>query len=147
MDALTLIIRSRKSLNLPCTGRRTSARCISPSENWYLQITRLFFFFFKQEFKSVTIYNLCFPSRDQKSSSSHSFLSPPLLPQAPDKHGFTPLMTACFEGHLSCVKLLLEKVGALIAFMYAYAGICTKECTGVFHPLVHADVSVVPCEP
>ncbi|XP_005740927.1 myotrophin [Pundamilia nyererei] len=38
---------------------------------------------------------------------------------APDKHGFTPLMTACFEGHLSCVKLLLEKVGALIAFMYA----------------------------
>uniref|UniRef100_A0A3B4GQI2 Myotrophin-like n=1 Tax=Pundamilia nyererei TaxID=303518 RepID=A0A3B4GQI2_9CICH len=66
---------------------------------------------------------------------------------APDKHGFTPLMTACFEGHLSCVKLLLEKVGALIAFMYAYVSICTKECTGVFHPLVHADVSVVPCEP
>uniref|UniRef100_A0AAQ6IDW6 Myotrophin n=1 Tax=Anabas testudineus TaxID=64144 RepID=A0AAQ6IDW6_ANATE len=28
---------------------------------------------------------------------------------APDKHGLTPLMAACFEDHLSCVKVLLEK--------------------------------------
>lgn len=72
------------------------------------------------------------------------FLSLPLLPQAPDKHGFTPLMSACFEGHVSCVKLLLEKVGTVI---WAFIHVCTKKCTGVFHPLVHADVSEVPCEP
>ncbi|XP_053719932.1 myotrophin [Synchiropus splendidus] len=27
----------------------------------------------------------------------------------PDKHGFTPLITACFEGHVASVKALLEK--------------------------------------
>ncbi|CAB1346036.1 unnamed protein product, partial [Coregonus sp. 'balchen'] len=29
---------------------------------------------------------------------------------APDKHGITPLLSATYEGHLSCVKILLEKV-------------------------------------
>ncbi|KAI4803040.1 hypothetical protein KUCAC02_006599 [Chaenocephalus aceratus] len=28
---------------------------------------------------------------------------------APDKHGLTPLISACYEGHASCVKVLLEK--------------------------------------
>ncbi|KAG7225632.1 hypothetical protein INR49_005038 [Caranx melampygus] len=28
---------------------------------------------------------------------------------APDKHGLTPLISACFEGHTSCVKVLLDK--------------------------------------
>nr|XP_043878043.1 myotrophin [Solea senegalensis] len=28
---------------------------------------------------------------------------------APDKHNLTPLFCACYEGHLSCVKVLLEK--------------------------------------
>lgn len=32
-----------------------------------------------------------------------------------DKHGLTPLMYACMEKHVACVKLLLEKVGALAA--------------------------------
>lgn len=30
--------------------------------------------------------------------------------QAPDKHGITPLLSATYEGHLACVKILLEKV-------------------------------------
>uniref|UniRef100_A0A8C7QB63 Myotrophin n=1 Tax=Oncorhynchus mykiss TaxID=8022 RepID=A0A8C7QB63_ONCMY len=29
---------------------------------------------------------------------------------APDKHGITPLLSATYEGHLTCVKILLEKV-------------------------------------
>uniref|UniRef100_A0A3Q2PWR2 Myotrophin n=1 Tax=Fundulus heteroclitus TaxID=8078 RepID=A0A3Q2PWR2_FUNHE len=29
---------------------------------------------------------------------------------ATDKHGITPLISACYEGHLPCVKMLLEKV-------------------------------------
>ncbi|TKS90635.1 Myotrophin [Collichthys lucidus] len=33
---------------------------------------------------------------------------------ASDKHNLTPLLTACFENHLSCVKVLLEKVGTLL---------------------------------
>lgn len=45
---------------------------------------------------------LCFSQRNHFS------------PQAPDKHGLTPLISACFEGHTSCVKVLLEKVGAFI---------------------------------
>uniref|UniRef100_A0A8C6TNC9 Myotrophin n=1 Tax=Neogobius melanostomus TaxID=47308 RepID=A0A8C6TNC9_9GOBI len=28
---------------------------------------------------------------------------------APDKHGITPLLSACYENHASCVKILLEK--------------------------------------
>uniref|UniRef100_A0A3B3R6L5 Myotrophin n=1 Tax=Paramormyrops kingsleyae TaxID=1676925 RepID=A0A3B3R6L5_9TELE len=28
---------------------------------------------------------------------------------APDKHGITPLLSATYEGHVSCVKILLEK--------------------------------------
>ncbi|CAL8339778.1 unnamed protein product [Arctogadus glacialis] len=28
---------------------------------------------------------------------------------APDKHGLTPLLSAIYEGHLSCVRILLEK--------------------------------------
>ncbi|XP_029473099.1 myotrophin isoform X1 [Rhinatrema bivittatum] len=28
---------------------------------------------------------------------------------APDKHGITPLLSACYEGHARCVKLLLSK--------------------------------------
>ncbi|KAM8739646.1 myotrophin [Acanthopagrus latus] len=28
---------------------------------------------------------------------------------AVDKHGLTPLMSACYENHISCVKVLLEK--------------------------------------
>lgn len=35
--------------------------------------------------------------------------------QATDKHGLTPLICACLENHVACVKLLLEKVGALIS--------------------------------
>lgn len=31
--------------------------------------------------------------------------------QATDKHGLTPLICACLENHVACVKLLLEKVG------------------------------------
>ncbi|MEQ2218768.1 hypothetical protein XENOCAPTIV_007890 [Xenoophorus captivus] len=30
--------------------------------------------------------------------------------QVPDKHGLTPLISACYEGHLQCVKILIEKV-------------------------------------
>ncbi|XP_042577506.1 myotrophin-like [Cyprinus carpio] len=29
---------------------------------------------------------------------------------APDKHGITPLLSATYEGHVTCVKILLEKV-------------------------------------
>uniref|UniRef100_G1NKQ0 Uncharacterized protein n=1 Tax=Meleagris gallopavo TaxID=9103 RepID=G1NKQ0_MELGA len=29
---------------------------------------------------------------------------------APDKHNITPLLSAVYEGHVSCVKLLLSKV-------------------------------------
>uniref|UniRef100_A0AAZ3RVM0 Myotrophin n=1 Tax=Oncorhynchus tshawytscha TaxID=74940 RepID=A0AAZ3RVM0_ONCTS len=29
--------------------------------------------------------------------------------RAPDKHGITPLLSATYEGHLTCVKILLEK--------------------------------------
>lgn len=47
-------------------------------------------------------------------SFSHSWLPYSLPLQAPDKHGLTPLISACFEGHLSCVKVLLEKVGTLM---------------------------------
>ncbi|KAM9334805.1 myotrophin [Symphorus nematophorus] len=28
---------------------------------------------------------------------------------APDKHGLTPLICACYEGHACCVKLLLDQ--------------------------------------
>ncbi|KAM4614934.1 myotrophin [Polymixia lowei] len=28
---------------------------------------------------------------------------------APDKYGITPLLSAIYEGHVSCVKILLEK--------------------------------------
>ncbi|KAM4712001.1 myotrophin [Anableps anableps] len=28
---------------------------------------------------------------------------------AKDKHGFSPLASACFEDHIDCVKILLEK--------------------------------------
>ncbi|KAG7257531.1 hypothetical protein CRUP_008162 [Coryphaenoides rupestris] len=28
---------------------------------------------------------------------------------APDKHGLTPLLSAIYEGHLSCVRILLAK--------------------------------------
>lgn len=35
-----------------------------------------------------------------------------LFLQATDKHGLTPLICACLENHVACVKLLLEKVGA-----------------------------------
>ncbi|XP_005094277.1 myotrophin [Aplysia californica] len=31
------------------------------------------------------------------------------LVNAPDKYGITPLLSAIFEGHTDCVKLLLEK--------------------------------------
>lgn len=36
--------------------------------------------------------------------------------QVVDKHGFTPLICACYESHCACVKLLLAKVGALFLF-------------------------------
>ncbi|RXN01079.1 Myotrophin [Acipenser ruthenus] len=29
---------------------------------------------------------------------------------APDKHGITPLLSATYEGHVTCVKLLLSKL-------------------------------------
>ncbi|XP_010176608.2 myotrophin, partial [Antrostomus carolinensis] len=29
---------------------------------------------------------------------------------APDKHNITPLLSAVYEGHVSCVKLLLSKM-------------------------------------
>ncbi|XP_016367558.1 myotrophin [Sinocyclocheilus rhinocerous] len=29
--------------------------------------------------------------------------------QAPDKHSITPLLSATYEGHVTCVKILLEK--------------------------------------
>lgn len=45
------------------------------------------------------------------------FVSHPRPLQAPDKHGLTPLISACFENHLSCVKLLLAKVGTLYSSM------------------------------
>ncbi|EHA98119.1 Myotrophin [Heterocephalus glaber] len=32
-----------------------------------------------------------------------------IIPQAPDKHHITPLLSAVYEGHVSCVKLLLSK--------------------------------------
>ncbi|KTG34786.1 hypothetical protein cypCar_00002740 [Cyprinus carpio] len=32
-----------------------------------------------------------------------------LLVKAPDKHGITPLLSATYEGHVTCVKILLEK--------------------------------------
>lgn len=35
--------------------------------------------------------------------------------QATDKHGLTPLICACLENHVACVKLLLEKVGGTAA--------------------------------
>lgn len=35
--------------------------------------------------------------------------------QATDKHGLTPLICACLENHVACVKLLLEKVGVVIS--------------------------------
>lgn len=35
-----------------------------------------------------------------------------LLPQAIDIYEHTPLLTAAFEGHIDCVKLLLKEVGA-----------------------------------
>lgn len=38
----------------------------------------------------------------------------PLPLQAVDKHGLTPLLSACYENHVSCAKVLLEKVGTLI---------------------------------
>lgn len=47
-------------------------------------------------------------------SVSHLSLFHLLRPQAPDKHGLTPLISACYEGHASCVKVLLEKVGTEI---------------------------------
>lgn len=68
---------------------------------------------------------------------SHSCLSYPLHLQAPDKHGLTPLMAACFEDHLSCVKVLLEKVGSLIwaciharIYIYLYTKVqwCHHHC-------------------
>lgn len=36
-----------------------------------------------------------------------------LRTQVVDNNGFTPLICACYESHSACVKLLLEKVGAL----------------------------------
>ncbi|KAJ1166417.1 hypothetical protein NDU88_006821 [Pleurodeles waltl] len=35
---------------------------------------------------------------------------------AADKHGITPLLSACYEGHTKCVKLLLSKVSCVALF-------------------------------
>ncbi|MGH0163225.1 UNVERIFIED_CONTAM: hypothetical protein FKN15_057713 [Acipenser sinensis] len=41
---------------------------------------------------------------------------------APDKHGITPLLSATYEGHVTCVKLLLSKV--LLLCFTALEGVC-----------------------
>lgn len=40
--------------------------------------------------------------------SSYGFLN--VFLQSKDKHGITAILAAIWEGHTSCVKLLLEKV-------------------------------------
>lgn len=76
---------------------------------------------------------------------SHSCLHL-LLIQAPDKHGLTPLISACYENHIACVKLLLEKVGTLIWTRTTNASACTQICPDALHPSTHADVSEASCE-
>lgn len=49
-----------------------------------------------------------------------------IISQAPDKHHITPLLSAVYEGHVSCVKLLLSKVRS-ITFYYLF------HCCVTFH--------------
>ncbi|KAB0344192.1 hypothetical protein FD755_012772 [Muntiacus reevesi] len=39
---------------------------------------------------------------------------------APDKHHITPLLSAVYEGHVSCVKLLLSKAQAVKEIMLTH---------------------------
>ncbi|XP_045928169.1 myotrophin [Micropterus dolomieu] len=66
---------------------------------------------------------------------------------APDKHGLTPLISACFEGHLSCVKVLLEKVGTFFEHAQIIHLNLRTEVLGVLHHSVPVDLSVALCEP
>ena len=44
--------------------------------------------------------------------SQSQFMDNLLSLQASDKYGITPLLTAIFEGHEKCVKLLLDNVSS-----------------------------------
>lgn len=59
------------------------------------------------------------------------------LSQAIDKHGFTPLICACYESNAACVEVLLEKVGTLHLHLHteeascpspAAACVCVRDC-------------------
>jgi ankyrin repeat protein len=46
------------------------------------------------------------------------------LLQVVDEHGITPLLSAIFEGHTECVKLLLSKVSVFNALKWCMKIIC-----------------------
>lgn len=50
--------------------------------------------------------------------------------QATDKHGMTPLVCACYENQVACVKLLLEKVGVVLAHLATSADELTRRTKG-----------------
>lgn len=76
-----------------CTCLGSQLLCLWSDDMWNLKINTCF------------IYNFFFPSPTPAPNL--------LLIQAPDRHGITPLISACYENHIACVKLLLEKVGDL----------------------------------